>query len=133
MKYTDRRAKEIAESTQSLETIRHHLSACTLEEYPAIEASFREALKRKDQALAMRPHVYDCFVDGEEFESPGRTTIGVTVIITRDEEGNILQEKHFAIAHYLSLCPKCTESTDPVKHLTDRWSDDVVGIEGGSK
>jgi hypothetical protein len=128
MKYTDERAKEIAEATAEIETIKQSLTSATVETLPRILESLQLAINRKEAALALPEHGYECLLCGlqggrhKHFESAARTIYEVRAMITHDTEGNILEEKHFRQEPlFMIVCPNCQTRKKVNQYFTERW------------
>jgi hypothetical protein len=128
MKFTDKRAFEIATATQEIEAIKQSLSSATTETLGAIHMSLQAAIERKERALAMPPHAYECLLcalqDGEHkpFESAARTILEVRAKITHDAEGNIISEEHFRQEPlYIAVCPNCHTRKKVEHYFKTRW------------
>jgi len=128
MIHTDLRANEIAEATAEIERLKPQLSSATLETFSDLAAALQRAIKRKEVALAMLAHQYECLCcpkgeDGQhqQFISPARTVLEVSAIILHDPEGNVINEQHYSQPRFIVICPYCTDEIRPVEYLTQRW------------
>lgn len=129
MNFTDKRAFRIAEASEELEELKKSLGSATVETLPQITEAIRAAVARKEAALAMPQHVYQCLLcglkegDHKHFESAGRTVLEVRAIISHDGEGNVISEQHFRQDPvYIVVCPTCHTRKKVVQYLTNRWS-----------
>jgi hypothetical protein len=128
MKFTDRRAFEIAAATQEIEAVKQSLTSATAETLPGMLTSLQAAIERKERALAMPAHAYECLLCGlqggehKQFESAARTIVEVRAIITHDAEGNIISEEHFRQEPlFIVVCPGCTTRKKVKHYLKTRW------------
>lgn len=131
MKYTDKRAKEIAEAAAEIEALKPMLTSVTSTEFAQVKEALQRAIDRKEAALAMPQHQYECLLcplkDGKHksFESVGRAFLEVRAIVPHDDEGSpTTDEQHFrSEPMYLVICPNCMTKKKVMDYFLKRWSE----------
>lgn len=128
MKFTDERAKRIAEATTEIETLKGQLTSATSADMPALLEALRLAVDRKEAALSMPEHSYECLLcplkDGEHkrFESVARTVLEVRALVPHDSEGSPVDEQHFRTDPvFIMICPGCMTKKKVRAYFTQRW------------